>query len=128
MSSGLAGGNPGVAAEIGSLERRYDWLRSVEGSVLTENISSLIVAFALALALLYLVLGAQFESFLLPALLLTALPLSFSGISLALALSGKPISFDSALGIIGAVRYRGRQLHDPLMRRTPPAENRESLS
>ncbi|HUI70561.1 MAG TPA: efflux RND transporter permease subunit, partial [Spirochaetia bacterium] len=95
-----AGGNPRVAAEIGSLERRYDWLRSVEGSVLTENISSLLVAFGLALALLYLVLGAQCESFLLPALLLTALPLSFSGISMALALSGKPISFDSALGII----------------------------
>jgi multidrug efflux pump subunit AcrB len=95
-----AGRDHGVVAEIGRLEKRYEWLNSVEGSVLAENINALLAAFALVIILLYLVLGAQFESFLLPALLLTALPLSFSGISLALAISGKPISFDSALGII----------------------------
>ena len=95
-----AGQDRGLAAEIGSLEKRYEWLKSAEGSVLAENINALLAAFAMVTILLYLVLGAQFESFLLPALLLTALPLSFSGISLALAVSGKPISFDSALGII----------------------------
>jgi len=95
-----AGRDSAVVAEISSLEKRFDWLRSVEGSVLAENINALIAAFVLVLVLLYLVLGAQFESFLLPALLLTALPLSFSGISLALTASGKPLSFDSALGII----------------------------
>jgi HAE1 family hydrophobic/amphiphilic exporter-1 len=82
------------------MEKQHDWVRSAEGSVLAENVASLLAAVGLAFVLLYLVLGAQFESFLLPALLLTALPLSFSGISVALALSGKPISFDSALGII----------------------------
>ena len=95
-----SGRDRALAAEIGSLEKRYGWLTSVEGSVLAENISALGAAFVMVIVLLYLVLGAQFESFLLPALLLTALPLSFSGISLALAVSGKPISFDSALGII----------------------------
>ena len=95
-----AGRDAGVLAEIGTLQKRHEWVTSVEGSVLAENLLSLVVALALAVILLYLVLGAQFESFLLPALLLTALPLSFSGISIALALSGKPISFDSALGII----------------------------
>ena len=95
-----AGRDHGVVTEISSLEKRYEWVKSVEGSVLAENINALLAAFALVIILLYLVLGAQFESFLLPALLLTALPLSFSGISLALAISGKPISFDSALGII----------------------------
>lgn len=95
-----AGRDRGLAAEIGFLEKRYEWLKSVEGSVLAENITALLAAFAMVVILLYLVLGAQFESFLLPALLLTALPLSFSGISLALAVSGKPISLDSALGII----------------------------
>ncbi len=89
-----------VAAVIGSLEHRFDWVRSAEGSVLSENLNALLAAFGLVIVLLYLVLGAQFESFLLPALLLTALPLSFSGIGIALAVSGKPISFDSALGII----------------------------
>ena len=94
-------GKDGAAgAMIGSLERRYDWVRSAEGSVLAENLSALYAAFGLVIVLLYLVLGAQFESFLLPAVLLSALPLSFSGISIALAVSGKPISFDSALGII----------------------------
>jgi multidrug efflux pump subunit AcrB len=89
-----------VAASIASLERRYDWVRSVEGSVLAENVRALLAALALVLVLLYLVLGGQFESFVLPALLLTALPLSFSGISIALAVAGKPLSFDSTLGII----------------------------
>jgi multidrug efflux pump subunit AcrB len=94
------GSDGSIVAEIGSLAKRYEWLQSVEGSVLAENLSSLLGVFALVLVLLYLVLGAQFESFILPALLLTALPLSFSGISLALAVSVKPVSFDSALGII----------------------------
>jgi multidrug efflux pump subunit AcrB len=94
------GSEAGVAAEIGSLEKRFEWLRSVEGSVLSENVHALLAALLLVVVLLYLVLGAQFESFLLPALLLSALPLSFSGISLALGLSAKPISLDSALGII----------------------------
>jgi len=95
-----AGRDASVAEDIASLERRHDWVRSVEGSVLSENVRTLLAAFGLVVALLYLVLGGLFESFLLPALLLTALPLSFSGIAIALAITGKPLSFDSTLGII----------------------------
>jgi multidrug efflux pump subunit AcrB len=95
-----AGRDGAVAAEMASLQKRFDWTRSVEGSVLAENVRTLLAAFALVIVLLYLVLGGQFESFLLPALLLTALPLAFSGISMALAVTGKPLSFDSTLGII----------------------------
>jgi hydrophobic/amphiphilic exporter-1 (mainly G- bacteria), HAE1 family len=95
-----AGRQKPLTGEIRGLEGKYPWLKSVEGSVLAENLSSLLAAFALVIVLLYLVLGAQFESFFLPALLLTALPLSFSGICAALAISGKPVSLDSALGII----------------------------
>ena len=95
-----AGRDAAVGAQIAALERRYDWVRSREESVLSENARTLATAFVLVLVLMYLVLGGQFESFLLPALLLTALPLSFSGITIALAVTGKPLSFDSTLGII----------------------------
>ncbi len=89
-----------LASKISDLEQLHDWVRSVEGSVLSENVRTLLAALVLVIVLLYLVLGGLFESFLLPALLLTALPLSFSGIILALAVTGKPLSFDSTLGII----------------------------
>jgi multidrug efflux pump subunit AcrB len=96
-----APGKDGAVVDvISSLERRHEWVRSAQGSVLAENLNTLFAAAVLVIVLLYLVLGALFESFQLPALLLSALPLSFSGIGIALAVSGKPISLDSALGII----------------------------
>jgi multidrug efflux pump subunit AcrB len=85
---------------LNSFSKGSDWLESLEGSALAESLGSIAIVFALVLALLYLALGAQFESFLLPALLLVALPLSFSGISIALALGGKSLSYDALLGIV----------------------------
>ncbi|MCX7024140.1 MAG: efflux RND transporter permease subunit [Spirochaetes bacterium] len=55
---------------------------------------------ALVVLLLYLFLGAQFESFALPGLLLVAIPLSFAGVSTALALAGSSINFGSVLGVV----------------------------
>jgi multidrug efflux pump subunit AcrB len=73
---------------------------SVGDSALRESMSPLLVTFALVLVLLYLVLGAQFESFVLPFFLLASLPLSFFGIFAALFLAGKTLNADSLLGII----------------------------
>ena len=62
--------------------------------------SPLLLTFALVIVLLYLVLGIQFESFVLPFFLLASLPLSFFGIFAALFLAGKSLNADSILGII----------------------------
>jgi hydrophobic/amphiphilic exporter-1 (mainly G- bacteria), HAE1 family len=75
-------------------------LRSLDESALAENIAPIFATFALVLLLLYLSLGAQFESFGLPFLLLLSLPLSISGIFGALFVTGNSINFDSILGII----------------------------
>ncbi len=74
--------------------------RSLDESAIAENIAPLLATFSLVLVLLYLTLGAQFESFSLPLVLLLSLPLSISGIFGALFLTGKSINFDSILGII----------------------------
>ena len=76
------------------------YARSVGDSALRESMSPLVLTFALVLVLLYLVLGAQFESFVLPFFLLASLPLSFFGIFAALFLAGKSLNADSLLGII----------------------------
>ncbi len=73
---------------------------SASGSALQENMAPLVLTFALVIVLLYLVLGAQFQSFVLPLFLLSSLPLSFFGIFAALYAAGKSLNADSLLGII----------------------------
>ena len=82
------------------LQSSRPYAESLETSVLRENLSAILATFGLVVLLLYLALGAQFESFLLPLLLLSSLPLSLLGIFAALYLGGKSLNFDSLLGII----------------------------
>jgi HAE1 family hydrophobic/amphiphilic exporter-1 len=69
-------------------------------SVFHEHFPQVILSFSLSILLLYLVLGAQLESFYLPLLLMLSFPLSFSGILVALVAAGSSINLSSALGII----------------------------
>ncbi len=62
--------------------------------------SRLLLVVGLVVLLLYLFLGAQFESFGLPALLLLAIPLSFAGVSAVLLVTGSSVNFGSILGVI----------------------------
>jgi multidrug efflux pump len=62
--------------------------------------SSLLFAFGLALALIYLVLAAQFESFRDPLIILVTVPLSVAGALLGLALFGQTLNVFSQIGII----------------------------
>ena len=75
-------------------------MRRAGSSAIDENAQALVLTFALVLALLYLSLGAQFESWSLPFAMLLSLPLSLLGIFLALFVTGKSLNFDSILGII----------------------------
>jgi multidrug efflux pump len=62
--------------------------------------SSLLFAFALALALIYLVLAAQFESFRDPVIILVTVPLSVAGALASLLLFGQTLNVFSQIGII----------------------------
>ena len=54
----------------------------------------------LVLVLLYLVLGAQFESFLLPLILMLSVPFSLAGAGPALLLCGASLDSGSVLGLV----------------------------
>jgi multidrug efflux pump subunit AcrB len=64
---------------------------------MTENGIYLLI---ITILLLYLVLGAQFESFVMPLLFLAALPPSFAGALLFLVLSGNSLNINSVIALI----------------------------
>lgn len=65
--------------------------------------SSSLMLFALALAFIYLVLAAQFESFLDPLVILLSVPLAIAGALLTLKLTGGSINVYSQIGLITLV-------------------------
>ncbi len=65
-----------------------------------DSSSSLAFAFGLALLIVYLVLAAQFESFIDPIIILLSVPMALSGAVLALTLTGSSINVFSQIGII----------------------------
>ncbi|NYZ12513.1 efflux RND transporter permease subunit [Azospirillum sp. RWY-5-1] len=65
--------------------------------------SSLLFVFVLALAFIYLVLAAQFESFVDPLIIMVTVPLSMTGALLALHLAGGTLNVYSQIGLITLV-------------------------
>ncbi len=65
--------------------------------------SSLVITFVLALAFIYLVLAAQFESFRDPFIIMLTVPLSMTGALLALLLSGGTLNVYSQIGLVTLV-------------------------
>ena len=65
-----------------------------------ESYSDLGLALLVALGLVYFVLAAQFESFLMPVIVMLILPVAFSGALFALPLTGKDISIISLVSLI----------------------------
>ncbi|MDP1675505.1 MAG: efflux RND transporter permease subunit [Bacteroidota bacterium] len=65
-----------------------------------ESSSNIIFAFLLALVLIYLVLAAQFESFVDPFTIMLTVPLALAGAVLSLWIFGKTLNIFSEIGII----------------------------
>lgn len=78
----------------------YDIEITGENETITNTLWDLIKMIALAIAFIYLIMVAQFQSFLSPFIVLFTIPLAFTGGLLALLLTGFEISMISMLGFL----------------------------
>jgi multidrug efflux pump len=83
---------PGAATDLNGVSREF-----------RESSRGLYLTFVLALAFIYLVLAAQFESFRDPLIILLTVPLSMVGALAALKLSGGTLNVYSQIGLVTLV-------------------------
>ena len=61
---------------------------------------NMLMMIILGILLIYMVMASQFESFLHPFLIMFSIPFAFSGVAMALLMSGTPLSMTAYIGII----------------------------
>jgi HAE1 family hydrophobic/amphiphilic exporter-1 len=76
------------------------WEVGGENEEMRRSFRDLAFAFALALLLVYMILAAQFESFIHPLTILIAVPLALVGAVLALVLAGEGLNTMSLIGVV----------------------------
>lgn len=89
-----------ITAFAGELPATVRLVQEGASKQMKESFGSLKIAFILGIATAYLVLGAQFNSFLHPITVLTVMPLAFSGALISLWLGGFTINVFSVIGIL----------------------------
>jgi multidrug efflux pump len=107
ISAGLAPGKT-MGEGIKEMEKIADnvldetFSTSLSGSSrdFAESTSNTLFAFVLALILIYLVLAAQFESFLDPFIIMITVPLALAGAIISLSVFGQSLNIFSQIGII----------------------------
>ncbi|RST75306.1 efflux RND transporter permease subunit [Siminovitchia acidinfaciens] len=73
---------------------------SGETELLEDSINDMIMAFVLAIILVYIVMAAQFESFKYPFVIMFTVPLMVIGVTLALMIARIPLSIPALIGVI----------------------------
>lgn len=102
-----------IAADILPADASYEL--GGEARDLGEAMTGLLVAFVLAVSIIYLVLAAQFESWIHPFTIMMGLPLAMTGAFAALWLTGQTLNIFSFIGfilLIGLVTKNGILLID----------------
>ncbi len=65
-----------------------------------ESLDSMLVLFLFGVGLMYLILGTQFRSYFQPLMILTTVPMAFTGVTAGLIVTGNPLSLFTMYGII----------------------------
>ncbi|MFZ1429132.1 MAG: efflux RND transporter permease subunit, partial [Geminicoccaceae bacterium] len=93
--------------------------------------SSILLIFALALAFIYLLLAAQFESFVSPLLIMVTVPLSMAGALFAMHLTGGTLNVYSQIGLvtlIGLITKHGILIVEFANKAVEAGENRRDAA
>ena len=104
--STLSGDTTAMTRELWAILEEYQmpegYTVEISGSYtsMMESFGDLLLALLVALGLVYFVLAAQFESFLMPVIVMMILPVAFTGALFALPLSGKDLSIISLVALI----------------------------
>lgn len=83
-----------------NLPQGYAIIQSGDKQDMDESFGYAVAALAVGIAFIYMILTAQFKSFILPLVIMVALPLSFVGVFIALLLFGSTLNMFSIIGII----------------------------
>lgn len=67
---------------------------------ITESIDSMLVLFLMGVGLMYLILGTQFRSYFQPLMILTTVPMAFTGVTAGLMATGNPVSLYTLYGLV----------------------------
>jgi len=89
-----------IKKALNNLSGIIPWFSRADESVFKRYRTSLLVNVCLVLILLYMTMGAQFESFLLPLILMLSIPFSLAGTGPAMALFGINLDSGAVLGLI----------------------------
>ena len=95
-----------VAADVAeavsevAVPRGYAITLEGENKDMSESRDELVGALLISIAAIYLLLVAQFKSFVYPVTVLMSVPLSLIGVSVALWIAGKPVSMPVMIGLI----------------------------
>ena len=90
----------GIAEETLPSGEGFHFTFSGDSERFFDSTNALLFAYGLAVLLVYLVLAAQFESFIHPATILVSVALSFPGALLALYLAGQTLNLFSMIGLV----------------------------
>ena len=101
-SGGLGGAITAIEEAIADLPPPFNHRVEVggENEEMRRSFRDLAFAFGLALLLVYMILAAQFESFVHPFTILMAVPLAVVGAVLALAITGQGLNTMSLIGVV----------------------------
>jgi HAE1 family hydrophobic/amphiphilic exporter-1 len=115
VSGGLDGAIAGIRRALDEIPPSRELRGEVggENEEMRRSFRDLAFAFGLALLLVYMILAAQFESFLHPFTILIAVPLAVVGAVLALVLTGEGIN---TMSLIGSVILVGIVVNDSIVK------------
>jgi len=91
-----------VKTALGQISLPNDFRFEIGGTAedMIESFMYLGLAFLVAVILTYMVMAAQFESFLSPFIIIFTIPMSFIGVALALLITGTDLSVMALIGIV----------------------------